>query len=557
LSPASLRTGRFHRLFSLHVDEKIETQVLIVRQVPLADGTLRDLALVCTMANSVYAFDGHDGTLLWKSTLAAPVDPIAQPGQMDMWRINAKWGISATPVVDRSTQSLYVVTFGRVGGDNTNREYRLHTLDLGTGKPQKSSLQITGRAANGGVRFNTNRQKPYQKLRAGLGLLDHAGHKALIIAFSMNGETVKPAPGQRPGHGFVFAYDVRALQEEVGFAKTPAVWTTTPSGALAGIWMAGAAPALDGDDIFFTTGNGTQTLGEAPASWRNFGESFVKLTYRPGVAGVDGGRPSLVVTGVNGVFDDKHRRQDADGQDQDLGSAGVVLAPGGKSLFGGGKDGVLYNLDRTDLRRALNLPFVATYLPRSPGANPAERVHLDLNLPTETPDGKMHHIHGAPVYWNRGPTEPGLLFVWGENERLKAYAHDLASGAFATPPFQAEGDIFASAGLGGRGGMPGGMLTLSWDGTDPASAVIWATIPTNDDANKRMVEGALIAYEANSRSQGKLSRLFHSDLTADNRPGPGRDRLGNFSKFTPPTVANGKVYVPTYDHQVVVYGLEQ
>ena len=31
--------------------------------------------------------------------------------------------------------------------------------------------------------------------------------------------------------------------------------------------------------------------------------------------------------------------------------------------------------------------------------------------------------------------------------------------------------------------------------------------------------------------------------------------LGNFAKFTPPTVANGRVYMATFSNQLVVYGL--
>jgi len=38
-----------------------------------------------------------------------------------------------------------------------------------------------------------------------------------------------------------------------------------------------------------------------------------------------------------------------------------------------------------------------------------------------------------------------------------------------------------------------------------------------------------------------------------------RERLprqpGSFAKFAIPTVANGKVYVPTFSNQLVVYGL--
>jgi outer membrane protein assembly factor BamB len=34
------------------------------------------------------------------------------------------------------------------------------------------------------------------------------------------------------------------------------------------------------------------------------------------------------------------------------------------------------------------------------------------------------------------------------------------------------------------------------------------------------------------------------------------DLLGDCSKFSPPTIANGKVYVATFSNRLVVYGLK-
>jgi hypothetical protein len=34
-----------------------------------------------------------------------------------------------------------------------------------------------------------------------------------------------------------------------------------------------------------------------------------------------------------------------------------------------------------------------------------------------------------------------------------------------------------------------------------------------------------------------------------------RDSPGKFAKFAPPTVVNGKVYVPTFSEKLAVYGL--
>src|SRR6185369_1111091 len=96
------------------------------------------------------------------------------------------------------------------------------------------------------------------------------------------------------------AYDTRGLQRKTGFTPTPAIWCVTPNGGAGGIWMAGSAPAIVDDDIYFTTGNGA--VGND-----NYAESFVKLSYTPGVAAATGGKPALALKDFWTAFNDNLR----------------------------------------------------------------------------------------------------------------------------------------------------------------------------------------------------------------------------------------------------------
>jgi hypothetical protein len=136
--------------------------------------------------------------------------------------------------------------------------------------------------------------------------------------------------------------------------------------------------------------------------------------------------------------------------------------------------------------------------------------------------------------------------VWGENERLKAYNYDFATKRITT--FRGQGTQFASGDMPPPGGMPGGRLVVSSNGTNPGSGVIWGVYPTQGNANSAVVHGALVAYDATAANGGKLKQLFHSDANAAND-------LGTFAKYATPVVANGKVYVSTFSNKVVQYGL--
>jgi hypothetical protein len=542
LTPANV--PRLKKIREFMVDEKIDVSPLVVG----------DKLYVFTMTNTAFVFDVNTGVQLARRQLAPPFDPadIANPpGKgMDLHNIYRNWGITATPVIDVATNTIYATTFGKPHADspNTERNNMLWILDTNTLADKKPPVLITGDADNGGGAISNGFNTPYQKLRAGLGLLtDAAGNKAVVVSFSINGENPRG-----PGHGFVVAYDVRGLNRDAGFTATPAIWNVTPGGGAGGIWMSGSGPAIDVDDIYFATGNGMDP-GTMPG---NFGESFVKLHYTAGVANVDGGKPKLVVADFWGAFSDFGRAN----EDQDLGAAGVFVVPERGNLVGGGKDGILYNLNKDNLGKntwdpQFNLPFVATYLPGAPNgpaglptttaADPNwPIVNRDRNLPAQTPTGKSYHIHGTPVYMERA--NGGIIYVWGENERLKAYNLNFVTKRITG--FRGEGTQFASGNMPAPGGMPGGRLVISSNGTMPGTGVVWGVYPVQGNANFAVVHGALVAYDATAVANGKLKQLFHSDAN------PGNN-MGNFAKYSTPVVANGKVYVGTFSKKVVQYGL--
>jgi hypothetical protein len=121
------------------------------------------------------------------------------------------------------------------------------------------------------------------------------------------------------------------------------------------------------------------------------------------------------------------------------------------------------------------------------------------------------------------------VYVWGVNDHLRAYIFD--GQRFP------ETDKPTMSAFRAPKGTPGGMLSLSSDGGNAGTGIVWAVVPLDGDANKeRGVTGIMLALDALDVSK----TLWTSEQSG------GRDRLGLFAKFTPPTVAGGKVFVATY-----------
>jgi outer membrane protein assembly factor BamB len=569
LTPDAVGTRGIAKLFSLPVPDDprgVEAQPLIVPDLRLANGSVHDVVFLCSMGNHVYAYDAGNGKLLWGPiSLGPPVKnnprPIHQIN-IDSKNINEQWGVISTPVIDSQSQTMYVIRWTSADPNPVTSlaasQYHLFAINITDGAFRHQPLPIQASfTTKSGQKLNFTAN--LQKQRAALlleSVKDAKGvaHRTLFMAC---GGVAEDHPDI---HGWLLAFDLDAFRLEATFV-------TTQEGheGGGGIWQAAQGPCGDGQgNIYFMTGNGT---------WNgvtDFAESFIKLHYTPPS---DGQKASLrivdwftpisdegaVVGGVRfpgRVTGNTNDRGTWD--DQDLGSGGPIILSDLKLVIGAGKDGIVYCLDQhnfgktsaADLAKpAQNYaklkspPIFFTYFPGFQ-VSPAPNHPQDLNQLFL--DGKTHHLHGSPVYWH-SPDRGPMVFCWGENESLRAWNID-AQGKIT---FLAIGHEVASAGMTGRGGMPGGMITLSCNGTARHSGIVWTLAPLNDDANQRVVQGVLRAYDAtqfDTDGQGNnfLRLLWHSDQW---------NIFFFHNKFNLPIVFNGKVYVPTYGGTVDVYGL--
>ena len=99
--------------------------------------------------------------------------------------------------------------------------------------------------------------------------------------------------------------------------------------------------------------------------------------------------------------------------------------------------------------------------------------------------------------------------------------------------------------LGTKGWNDQSALSISANGSTTGTGILWASMPLSGISNPGPVPGILYALDATNLT----TVLWSSQLDA------GRDAVGNYAKFVPPTVVNGKVYLATFSGQLVVYGI--
>ena len=346
-------------------------------------------------------------------------------------------GVTSTPVIDPSAGLIYVV-------DKTDGKHMLHALSLTTGKDVPTPTVVGPTGFDSNIHLN----------RPGLLLLNGI----VYIGFGSHCDA-------GAYHGWVFGHNATTLALEI-------TYNTTPSGSEGAIWQGGVGLSSDGTNLWFSTGNGTQ-------SGDNVAMSVVK-------ASVSGG--TLVNSATHG--------EAADG-DNDL-SAGAVLV--GNQVLSGGKSGYVILLNADDASQA-----------QLQGAG-----------------GEVHNV----ATWDGGAAGQ-FVYTWGTGSQLTSW--QLSGGLLTNQTTNGEQTA----------GHPGGMITVSSNGTTPGSGIVWANIPTNGDAWHATAAGALYAYNAADISK-------HSLWNSSQDP----HAFGTYAKFSPPLVANGNVYVATFSGDLLVYGLK-
>jgi PQQ-like domain len=417
LTISNVRAFQFGKLFSVAVDGPVYAQPLVLTNVTIGGGT-HNVAYIATENDSVYAIDADKGTVYWKKSLILNGGKPIPDGFNSLWdnNISPQYGITGTPVIDPTTNTIYVVA----STDESGVAYhRLHALDVTSASEKFGGPKVIS-GSYGGTTFSASEEfnRP--------ALLLQNGH--LIVAFGQ--------PCEACTFGWVFSYSASTLALEATFCTNPG----TPSGS---IWMSGDGVAADSSgNLYFATGDGSFDGSD------EFGDSIIKL-----------GLPS---GGVLDYFTPNTQSEDSS-NDWDQGSGGVLVLPDLTSgahphlLVQAGKTGTIYLIDRTNMGKYCGSSSCKD--------NDVQEI---LGRPVGGLSTNLAGVWGSPAYWNGNVYFPSANKESGLGgnvaDSLKAYSFNAGgSGILSTQPTSYTLKQFS---------WPGPNPTISSNGT--SSGIVWA-----------------------------------------------------------------------------------
>ena len=412
LTTSNVNSTTFGKVGEFAVDGQIDGQALFLSQLAVPGQGNKDVLYVATENDTVYAVDaqsisGSSATILWKTRVLPSGE---SPGtSLPCGNISPN-GITATPVIDRTHNAIYVEAMSQNSAGNII--HRLHALDLTNGGElfggpttiTATYLGTGGHSSGGVVTFDPSVQHDRAALL-------ESGNNIYTAWSGLWGDC-------GPYSAWVIAFDAGTLKQSGAI-------DLVPNNSGGGMWMGGGGPAADASgNVYVISGNG---FGDTPGTNSSYGNSFVRLTTSAGLKVGDYFTPFNTLS--------------EDGADADFGSAGPLLLPdlvdaGNVTrhlAVGAGKDGNLYVINRDNLGQF-----------NSAKNNVYQQFQLSSN-----------ENHSSPVFFNN------TVYICPENSTLKAFP--VSKALLATSPSSQSAHVF-----GGNGAVP----SISANGA--AEGIVWA-----------------------------------------------------------------------------------
>lgn len=396
----------------------VEAQPLYVPNGPSGAGAY----YVVSNSNDVMAIDETTGETLWKQNFGPPADRMSTAcgGQNRL-------GIDGTPYIDLASRTLYVDSI-RASGEAGSRiidTHLVHALSIDDGSEKKGWPVDASEAVSAGSPFDPTTSGQ----RGALAVVNGT----LYVPYGSIGDC-------GDYHGSIVAIDTLDPTKVTAWVMP---------GKRGGLWSA-LGIASDGEDIYFSTGNGLQDTTE---DWAG-GTALMRLPAKP----LEAKMPSDYFVPPNW--------RDLDLGDLDI--TGVVLVAQPQSTppllaIETGKDGIIYVLDAKKLggvvgTKALSQPQVATKNFVSGIAAVPNDLGTMLVLDAETsgkgvgcPNGQSgnivgvqliagtppeartvwcvdNHGHGTPIVTTTDGRTDAIAWVYGATGENRLRGYDAQSG---------------------------------------------------------------------------------------------------------------------------------
>jgi hypothetical protein len=486
LTPGNVNPLTFGQVGRMPVSGCIVAQPLFVPHVDVPGTGTRNIVYVATTANLLYAFDADDFTLYFARSFGIPApSSMYEPDEgyydfPDCDGLDERGPVGIVGTPVIDTASGALFVVANEIHEDGAPHHLLYKLSIRTGEDLAAPVEIAGTFPVNGNEVIFDSY--YQLQRAALLM----ANGRIFVAFASHDD-------ETPYAGWIFAYDTDL--------KLLKAFNYSPRQSGAGIWQSGGGPAFDGKYVYVTTGNNAQGLvGEA-----DFADSILQID------------PVTLEVVAKTSFPNEANEWDYS-SDIDLGSSRVIPLLGTPFAVAGSKFGDMFVMNRADM--SLVSRFQA-----------AERHSSGFDW--------TGIYNGFAAFGN-------VLYVWpggGGAGWDDVFPTDVLKAYRVNPDGTA--DLIAYGQTDGVGvGYQGAGLAISSNGTDPATAIVWAATPT--DNSRWLRPGHLHAYAADAN--GVFQHLWSDTDSPD-------AELHIWAKFSQPLIANGRVYLPTYSGAVLVFGL--